>query len=369
MQRHPRGDPYEREPLDGSHNGYETPPHHQVSRGHDYGYAPPSSPYHDETSPERAPQDSYGSQRMPPQQQAYNAYAAHVERDDGSSGSRSHRSERANQEAAPPPPRHADFTSYSNSDSQPNRAPAEAHYDQSYAHHAAQSNITPGMDNFSHAAAGGMAGIAYNVADQNARESGVQAMRGGGQQLPPPPSRSQYPNASNYGYPAQSPGSNAQDLGYQGYGQNLSTGDSHSSLMNPFGTPSATHSPARSLRSFGNEPYADDRYQGMSSHAQRYHDASLGVVNPNDIADDGDDGLHYARRSNRASMLSLPHSDRANRRIGPAAAAAVPLAAGAGAGAAAGGILTGKLFRGYITIFKPPWRGPLLTSLLVRSTR
>jgi hypothetical protein len=75
----------------------------------------------------------------------------------------------------------------------------------------------------------------------------------------------------------------------------------------------------------------------MPAKTHRYHDTSLGFVNPNDIVDDGDDGLDYRRPSQRNSMLSLPHSDRGKAGVGAAAAAAA--AAGAAGGAAGGGVL------------------------------
>jgi len=50
--------------------------------------------------------------------------------------------------------------------------------------------------------------------------------------------------------------------------------------------------------------YTDDPYQNLSRHV----DSDLGVVNPQDIADDGDDGLEYGRKGPRTSMLSLGSS-------------------------------------------------------------
>lgn len=325
MQRYGRGDPQEREPLDASHE-YDTPPRRAGANAYNYNYAGAESPYYDDAPPRR-PQDSYAPNRMPPpqqqQQQPYHSYQPYVEHEDASSGSHSYEHEDA---AAPPPPRHNDFTSY-------NRSPTRNPNGQPYAQHVAQSNITPGADNFSEHASGGMAGIAYTVADHNARESGMEAARGTGQ-LPPPPSRTQHLGSSSAGYNSSQPGGYAPETVYnRGPGQHQLPDQGSRSSLNPFGTPSATHSPARSMRSFGGESFGDDPYQGMSSTAHRYHDASLGVVNPNDIIDDGDDGLHYGRQtSQRNSMLSLPHSDRGRPGIGAAAAAG-------GVGAAAGGVL------------------------------
>ena len=57
-------------------------------------------------------------------------------------------------------------------------------------------------------------------------------------------------------------------------------------------------------------------------------------MNPNEIADDGDDGLEYGK-SQRNSMLSLSNSDRAKRGASATAAAV-------GGGAAAGGLMSGR---------------------------
>ena len=83
---------------------------------------------------------------------------------------------------------------------------------------------------------------------------------------------------------------------------------------------------------YHNDSYVDDPYQGASS-SSRSVDRRLGEVNPNDIEDDGDDGLHYPRRNQRSSMFGGSNSDRGAR------AGAGAAAAGGGA-AAAGGLLT-----------------------------
>ncbi|QPG93489.1 hypothetical protein C2857_000169 [Epichloe festucae Fl1] len=274
MQRYPRGDPYEREPLDAPPEYNGMPLQRGAGNGYEHSYSNPVPPYYDNTSSNH-PQDPYASGRMhqqqqqQQQQQQYQPYQPYVGHDSSSSGS--------------------------------------------------YGNMAPGADNFSEHAAGAMAGSAYNAAD------------GGTGRLPPPPSRAQYPSTSTSGYQSSQPGGYAPETVYnRGPGQHQMPEQGSRSSLNPFGTPSATHSPARSLRSFGTDSFADDPYQGLSS-SQRYHDASLGVVNPHEIADDGDDGLHYGRPSQRNSMLSLPQSDRTRPGIGPAAA-------GAAAAAAVGGV-------------------------------
>lgn len=217
----------------------------------------------------------------------------------------------------PPPPRHGDYSYYNRG------GPPRGADNASYAPQPGPSSITPGAYDSSASASSGMPGIAYNVADRNARETGLDAMRATSQ-IPPPPSRAQYPNAARQPYPPHG----------NGVG-NLADRDSHSSL-NPFGTtvgtPSGTHSPARSMRSFApSDSYTDDPYQAYSS-VPRNGGAQLGVVDPNDIEDDGDDGLHYPPRAQRNSMLSASNSDRGARPpIGAAAAV--------GGAAAAGGLL------------------------------
>lgn len=118
-------------------------------------------------------------------------------------------------------------------------------------------------------------------------------------------------------------------------------GTSHSSLqgLNPsaavagYATP-GQRTPARSPHAAVNDIYTDDPYQNLSSH----QNPSLGAVNPNDIEDDGDDGLEYARRGPRTSMLSMGSSHRDRN----SAVVAGGVVAG---GVAAGGVLGGLVGR------------------------
>ena len=200
---------------------------------------------------------------------------------------------------------------YHNPDLSPS---ASAHHqyqggdDYSHAH----SNITPGADNFGNSASGGVAGIAYSVADSRARGSGADAMRQGG-----------HPQTGAYGN--NYPQTHAQTGSYDSNGmQNPfaggSDGSSGSSMHNlPPGKPSRA--------------YIGDPYQ---SHP-RSTDPQLGVVDPNAIADDGDDGLDYGRPA-RSSVLSLHNGS--NGRNGAGAAAGV---GAAGAAAAMGGSRSGAM--------------------------
>ncbi|KND91759.1 putative glucan endo-1,3-beta-glucosidase btgC [Tolypocladium ophioglossoides CBS 100239] len=332
MQQHySHDDSYEREPLESSHAQYDTPPRRPVAQNPAYDYSQPASqpasPYHDD-APVRlhqADSSSSSSSRSPGHHNHPHPYAPD-EAAPASPGMQDNAE-------PPPPPRHGDYSYYNRG------GPSRGADDAAYAPRPGPSSVTPGADNFSASASGGMSGIAYNVADRNARESGLDAMRATSQ-IPPPPSRAQYPNAARPPYLPHGNGGYLNDPNNP-RGGNLADRDSHSSL-NPFGTtvgtPSGTHSPARSMRSFApSDSYADDPYQAYST-VPRNGGSQLGVVDPDDIEDDGDDGLHYPRRNQRNSMLSASNSDRgAKQAIGAAAAV--------GGAAAAGGAMGGLLGR------------------------
>ena len=192
------------------------------------------------------------------------------------------------------------------------------------------SNITPGEDNFGEQASGGIAGVALSVADANARESGLEAMRNtpGFDKRVPPYQESPYAQRAPRGEP-----SSAYDDPY--VRPSARQEPSHSSLT-PLGaaafppgiaTPHSRSTASPSLNSFNNDPYMDNPYNRRSRNLD-----GLGPgFDPNLIADDGDDGLEY-RNQSRSSMLSLGH--HSDRGVAPGAATA-----GAGSAAAAGGIL------------------------------
>lgn len=201
-----------------------------------------------------------------------------------------------------------------------------------------QSNITPGADNFSEAAAGGVAGIAYGVAEQNPRESGLEAMRG------PNYPQQTYQAQDSYGYGRgneygmHDPQASLRPGAAAYTGDNAGDRASHSSLqgLNAAAVPMAQSSPGYRSPGYGPGPYRDDPYQGYSVHSH----ANLGTVDPNEILDDGDDGLVYNQRGARHSMLSLGHSSGKGSHHGTgAAAAAGGAAAGAGVIGAIGGLV------------------------------
>lgn len=324
---HYHNDPYEREPLDSAHTRYDSPPAYPSNPPQ--SYSPSQTPYYDEP-PTAPPQRSHHPSSHP--DSAWNRM--HGQGQDNSShrtsthsGSTGH--EDSTRRAPSSPPRGDEY------DNQSGRGGGGGGAYLGYTP-LPPNAITPGIDNFSESASGGMAGIAYGVADRNPRNSGMDAIHSTGQ-VPPPPSRSQPPPQSTNAYSPQSSG-----YGYdEPYGAG---GESHSSLaaLGAAAVPPGSRSPSHR----GNDGYTNDPYQGLTSRNDATH---LGVFNPNEIADDGDDGLEY-HRGQRSSMLSLSHSDR-SRRAAPAAAA------GAVGGAATGGLLS----RG--TICQEQNAGLLLTGL------
>ncbi|KAI0405495.1 glycoside hydrolase superfamily [Xylaria palmicola] len=202
-----------------------------------------------------------------------------------------------------------------------------------WGHEAQPTSITPGADNFSESAAGGIPGLAMSVAERHARESGLEAMRTTEpyQQQPP------YPQAYQRAQPQNTPYAEAQPYGQDQspYGPGGRSPYTQGQGSSPYLAPVATSStPTRSLNSFHSDPFRDPQM----AYGQRM-DPRLGVVNPNDIDDDGDDGLEY-RRSARTSMLSVGNS---SGRGGNGATAATGGAAATAGAAVAGGVLGGLI--------------------------
>ncbi|KAI0487728.1 glycoside hydrolase superfamily [Xylaria cf. heliscus] len=212
----------------------------------------------------------------------------------------------------------------------PHRDPAE----RTWGHESQPNSITPGADNFSEAAGGGIPGLAMSVAERHARESGLEAMRAAQQyqqqqqqqQQPPYPPVYQRAQPQHTAYAEPQP--NAYDQGHHPY--------QHGQGSSPNLAPIAAGStPTRSLNSFHSDPFRDPQM----AYGQRM-DPRIGQVNPNDIDDDGDDGLEYGR-SARVSMLSLGNSSGRGANGASAGAAA----AGAAGATAAGGVLGGLMGR------------------------
>lgn len=172
-----------------------------------------------------------------------------------------------------------------------------------------QNTITPGADNFGHAASGGVASIAYGVAERNARNSGIAAM------ADPDYPEQAYHQASSVHSPPQT--SRPAPTALPG---EVGDRSSHSSMqtLNAAAFPMGQASPGIGPRTAPWGQYTDDPYQGYTG----YNNSDLGFVDPNTIDDDGDDGLEYGRTQHRKSMLSVAGSSSRNSQHGPAAAAA-----------------------------------------------
>lgn len=284
MQYYSHDDPFEREPLDSSSstNSSRRPRQTPSSRRpipatHDYSSPGPSSPYNSSSAAHTPYDNLNGNYYAPPP------------------------------DNAPTPPRHGDNSYYT-------RGPPAHGEDMRYGYgQYHQSHVALDADNFSESGPGGMSGSAYGAADRNAREHGAESAYGANH-LPPPPSRTasgHYAGGGGYMYD-----------GYNSRGGNSPMRSQTSSIHNS---------------GYSNDPYADDPYRAFSGSNPRV-DRRLGEFNPNDIEDDGDDGLYYPRHSQRNSMLSsAANSDRGAR---PAIGAAA-----VGGAAAAGGVMGGMLNR------------------------
>lgn len=204
-----------------------------------------------------------------------------------------------------------------------------------------------------------MPALAYSVAERNPRESGLNAMSDYDHQQQRPPLHQPYPQSYQRDQPQPSPYDQPNDYSYDysgtgydrgaydrsngydpspppGYGyaagQSAYDASSHSShSLGPVSAAGAsgTATPTRSHHSY--QSYASDPFGDPHSVYTQRMDPSLGNlhINPNEIDDDGDDGLDY-RRPTRNSMLSVGNSS--NGGAGTAAA-------GVAGGAAAGGVM------------------------------
>lgn len=176
-----------------------------------------------------------------------------------------------------------------------------------------------------------MAGIALTVAEHNARESGLQAIRGPDYPQQSYQQQGQWANQGQGQAEGRIPGATEYASPRPSYNHlTQQDSDSHSSLQalnasarSPGLATPGQRTPSRSPQhSFGNEVYTDDPYNNLNRH----QDPRLGAVDPHAIEDDGDDGIHYHKQKQRNSMLSLGSSHRG------AAGGASGLAAGSVAG-------------------------------------
>ena len=200
------------------------------------------------------------------------------------------------------------------------------------------SSITPGMDNLgTSAVGGGIAGIAMGVANTNERDSGLEALRS-------------IPNSINNISSTSHDGSNstgATGTSYisesihgtrslqqsHAYGSSSPYGPASGSsgdlapYSNPFDDGMRMDSYTQE-RGFNSQPsYEDNPYKRYSSAWDPR--VGQGDIDPNDIEDDGDDGVMDANPRQKSALSLGKHSDH----ISPQGDVAT--------GAAAGGILGG----------------------------
>ena len=199
------------------------------------------------------------------------------------------------------------------------------------------STATPGMDNLGiSAAGGGISGIALGIANTNARESGVQALRSmhddNIQCSAFPPERGYNTLGTDTPYIPEMP------YRSRGLQQMDSFSSTQPSITTPVSSGHLTPQPYHSSSTMHltdypqnkllnrQSSYNDNPYQGYSAA----WDPSVGQhdFDPNEIEDDGDDGMNVPGR--RKSMLTLGKSSEQS----------LPKGAVAG-GAATGGFLAG----------------------------
>lgn len=211
------------------------------------------------------------------------------------------------------------------------------------------STITPGADNMGEAAGGGIAGIAYGVASTNERESGMEALRSlenipeAGRGLPPERDFDTLGTTTPY-VPAPPPSNR------DSYARDPFSSPAPSGRSNPFddrrrsGIPSPGDLTPRAHQSTHSIPMAEYPTQGMYNdrptsltdgpynHYSSAWDSRVGRgdINPDEIEDDGDDGMAPPLGQRRSYLGLGGQSDR-----GPPQGAA----AGAAGGVAAGGVL------------------------------
>ena len=258
----------------------------------------------------------------------------------------------------PSPPRHRQIPSPSQRQSPPRSVQHQQNYNTQYNNQQNwqdPSLTTPGSDNLSERApGGGISGVAMGVAGTNERASGARALHdlgnwgrpaGADASGPVPSAPAERYQDVDVGSPYNSstshsrapsdhqqhsfsstaplaagatiPGFNGAGMSYHNY--------SSSGQSTPSGYPGA-----------GYGHYSESPYNRFSSSRSQ-----LGIIDPMEIADDGDDPM-YSRDQRRKSVLGLPlNGSRSVSRTqsnGPAAGAGA--AVGAGAAAAGASVLS-----------------------------
>ncbi|KAI9861040.1 MAG: hypothetical protein M1813_005469 [Trichoglossum hirsutum] len=199
---------------------------------------------------------------------------------------------------------------------------------------ATASRSTPGMDNVGEASVGGgVTGLAMGVAANNQRESGVQALQAienGGHAGPP----------GQEGTPSTVRPNNQQMLLHQGSSSSLRRsivgmppvqGPSRLNTSDN-GSLGSSRSQDRYVGDYGSH-YADNPHRWDPRVSQT---GFVGGINPDEIANDADDGLTYGNQDpRRRSVLSLGRQSTHSSPTGPTG----PTGTAARSGAAGGGVL------------------------------
>ncbi|MCJ1474043.1 hypothetical protein MMC13_002701 [Lambiella insularis] len=213
----------------------------------------------------------------------------------------------------PPPPLHRSQPSYVSYEDQGNPF-ADPGYDRQDSAHTTStrtaSTATPGMDNLGTAAAGGgIAGIALGVANTNERDSGVQALRSidahSSSMYIAPAERDYNTHGSDTPY-LPDPSYGSQPLRYR---NDLQPSAQLSTLVPP--NQSAAHlydsSDAMQLHNYPPNPqpgtptaFTDNPYKRFSSAWDPR--VGQGDIHPDDIEDDGDDGITVAPSGRRSAL-------------------------------------------------------------------
>ena len=198
------------------------------------------------------------------------------------------------------------------------------------------STITPGMDNLgTTAAGGGIAGIAMGVANTNERESGIEALRaiesngrvGSSIQRHEPVERGFDVVGSDTPYVPQRPEPTHSLQQRSSYSSTVPLGNAAASpgQVTPRLQPSDDSIPLGTYPSQERHPgitgpsYADNPYNQFSTAWDPR--IGHGAFNPNEIADDGDDGF-VSEDPKRRSVLSLGKGLDHSTPVGDAAAGA-----------------------------------------------
>ncbi|KAJ5685496.1 hypothetical protein N7536_008115 [Penicillium majusculum] len=194
-----------------------------------------------------------------------------------------------------------------------------------YSHGSRENHtITPGMDNLGPSSpGGGISGIALGIANTHSRQSGIEASHGINDGYTGPAERDFNTTGSDTPYvPSAGYASGDTFRPEHSHALNMARGGALASPAVQTPSQSSVHlsDPAHSTYQYP-APYAGLTGGPYQRHSTAYSNGEMSNINPDDIADDGDED--FAPPRNRAA----------------------PAAAGATGGAAAGGLLTGLFGR------------------------